>query len=209
MEIIIYRVYIKLTILFIADQDDGSYCDGTSGWTRILHLNMTNYSHTCPSGWYEHSDLSGLRFCGRDPATGQIPGSCSPVAAFSTGGVAYSQVCGQARGYQYGDVIAFAPSILNPQIDSYYADGLSLTHGTDGLRVHIWTFANGADSDIGAGSDACPCNTNSNGTAPPSIVGSNYFCESCINDGSPPGSQLHVERPLWDGKGCAPEANAC
>ena len=167
---------------------------------------MTNASHTCPPGWYERY-ISGLRLCGRDSGAGVS--SCTSVATFAIGGVPYSQVCGQARGYQFQDVIAFAPSSLNPQIDSYYADGLSLTHGTDGLRVHIWTFANGF-SDVGAGADGCPCNVNSNGTAPPSIVGSNYFCESGrdnVTDVHRDG--LFVDDPLWDGNGCAQEGNMC
>ncbi len=167
---------------------------------------MTNMSHTCPANWYERY-LSGLRLCGRESGN-PVAGSCSSVAAFSTGGVPYSQVCGQARGYQYADVLGFAPSSFNPQIDSYYADGLSLTHGTDGLRVHIWTFVNGR-SDIRGGPDACPCNTNSSGTAPPSIVGSKYFCESGVYDGSNMGAVLFLDDPLWDGAGCAPEANTC
>jgi hypothetical protein len=159
---------------------------------------MTNMSHTCPANWYERY-LSGLRLCGRESGN-PAARSCSPVAAFSTGGVPYSQVCGQARGYQYADVLGFAPSSFNPQIDSYYADGLSLTHGTDGLRVHIWTFVNGR-SDVGGGPDACPCNTNSSGTAPPSIVGSKYFCESGVYDGSNIGAVLFLDDPLWDGAG--------
>ena len=84
-----------------------------------MHLNMTNYSHTCPSGWYEHY-LSGLRLCGRHPVLDQLSGSCSPAATFSTGGIAYSQVCGQARGYQHRDVTAFVPSTFDSQFDSYY-----------------------------------------------------------------------------------------
>ena len=42
------------------------------------------------------------------------------AATFSTGGIAYSQVCGQARGYQHGDVTAFVPSTFDSQFDSYY-----------------------------------------------------------------------------------------
>ena len=162
---------------------------------------MTNVSHTCPAGWYERH-LSGFRLCGRNPESGI--GTCSPVATFSTGRVTYSQVCGQARGYQYTDVTAFWSRGFN---DSYYADGLSLTHGTEGLRVHIWTFANGL-SDLSAEYDvhACPC---SNGTAPPFFVGSNYFCESGINDVNNLQSNVLLEDPLWDGRGCAPEVNAC
>ena len=41
---------------------------------------------------------------------------------FSTNGVSYQHVCGRARGYQKGSTDAFR--------DSYYVDGLSITHGS-------------------------------------------------------------------------------
>lgn len=108
---------------------------------------------------------------------------------------AYSQVCGQARGYQYGDVTAFT----NDGIDSLYASGLLLTHRASGSRAHIWTFANDVSS--------CPCALNSDNT-PLSFVGSNYFCESGVASGTNI-FRLLDEDPLWDGLGCDPVESLC
>ena len=52
---------------------------------------------------------------------------------FSTNGVSYQHVCGRARGYQKGSPDAFYTN----SIDTYYVDGLSITHGNP--RQHIWT----------------------------------------------------------------------
>ena len=127
----------------IADQDESSFCDGTTGWTRIVHLNMTNASHTCPRGWYERY-ISGLRLCGRDSGAGVS--SCTSVATFAIGGVPYSQECGQARGYQFQDVVAFAPSSLNPQINRFLLCRWAITHSWNGqiegthLDICQWIF---------------------------------------------------------------------
>ena len=166
---------------------------------------MTDTSQTCPPGWYEHTS-NGLRLCGRPNTT---LGGCTSVATFPAGGVEYSQVCGQARGYQYGDVGAFSGARhQDVSIDSYYANGLSLTHGANGSRLHIWTFVNGFSEDY-PGSDACPCISNSNGTTAPLFVGSNYFCESGHANTDNFRIDLFYEDPLWDGSGCALEGNMC
>ena len=58
------------------------------------------------------------------------------------GGLSHSHVCGRIRGYQVGSTSAFRPA-SSQGIDSYYVDGVSLTHGGAGSRQHIWTFAAG------------------------------------------------------------------
>ena len=165
---------------------------------------MANTSQMCPSGWTETS-FSGLRMCGRFSSAGYQ--TCVSTI-FPTGGVAYTQVCGRALGYQYGDPVAFAynsPSLSNGRtIDDYYVDGLTLTHGQNGTRVHIWTFANGLSEDRG-GIDACPCAPNFSGLTVPSFVGSNYFCESGTVS---LGFQFFNEL-LWDGTGCSLQGNTC
>ena len=89
---------------------------------------MTNSLETCPSGWVQ-ATFNGLRLCGRPPNAGYR--TCSQTI-FSTGGMEYRQVCGQALGYQYGDPTAFGAYIAftpGASIDDYYLDGLTLTHG--------------------------------------------------------------------------------
>lgn len=188
---------IRLFFLFAT-----GYCGDTPGWTRIVHLDMTNTSQLCPSGWFEET-TNGLRLCGRNTTL-----ACSS-AIFSTDGLEYSQVCGQARGYQYGDVIGFSDSyrLQDDSIDLPYADGLTLTHRENGSRIHIWTFANGMLEDHG-GSDICPCAPNFSGATIPAFVGSNYFCESGAYN---PVELfiLHDYDPLWDGSGCNLEGNTC
>ena len=50
----------------------------------------------------------------------------------------YSKVCGKIIAYQVGSFVR-----INASIDTYYVDGVSLTHGNP--RHHIWTFAAGLD----------------------------------------------------------------
>ena len=170
---------------------------------RIVYLDMTNRSQQCPSGWTE-ATYSGLRLCGR-PANA-IGRTCE--LAYFTVGVEYNEVCGRAVGYQFGDPVAFALS-SGQTIDQYYMDGLTLTYGSSGARmhVHVWSFANGL-SEERSGQDECPCAPFANIRAsPPSFVGANYFCESGAVDASNIFS-FHNER-LWDGEGCSLPGNTC
>jgi len=167
---------------------------------RIVYLDMTNPSQQCPSGWTE-ATYSGLRLCGR-PANA-VARTCQ--SAYFTVGFQYSEVCGRAVGYQFGDPVAFALS-SGRTIDQYYMDGLTLTYGSSGARRHIWSFANGLSEDR-SGQDACPCAPFANTASPPSFVGTNYFCESGAVDETNIFS-FHNER-LWDGEGCSLPGNTC
>ena len=109
-------------------------CNGTPGWRRIAFINMTDTSYNCPTGLNLTS--YSKRTCGRS----HTQGGCSSTT-FSVGGLPYSRVCGRIRGYQFGGSDAFYNSTQG--IDSYYVDGVSLTHGGAGSRQHIWTFAAG------------------------------------------------------------------
>ena len=162
---------------------------------------MTDSSQTCPTGWVQ-ANFNGLRVCGRPPNA--TPRTCTQ-STFPTGGVEYSQVCGQALGYQYGDPVAFALS-SGQSIDDYYMDGLTLTHGQNGSRQHIWSFANGLSEDR-SGNNACPCAPLAGVVTVPSFVGSNYFCESGTIDETNIFS-FHNEL-LWDGTGCSLPGNTC
>ena len=76
---------------------------------------------------------------------------------YSTLGLSYSQVCGQARGYHYGTPDAFYTYIHDDQtINGDYVDGLSITYGSTSARKHIWTYAAGALQTTATDCD-CPC----------------------------------------------------
>ena len=181
--------------------DPGYICNDTSGWKRVVYLNMTDTSHHCPTGWRETG--YSRRTCGR-ASTGE--GTCDSVI-FPVSGMEYTRVCGRVLGYQFGSVSAFYSSSHN--IESHYVNGLSLTRGSAGSREHIWTLAGGlAESGPHYSGEWCPCD---GGTSPvPEFVGNDYFCESGIN-GPWINYQwiFHPNDPLWDGMNCLPTSSCC
>ena len=105
------------------EEEEITVCNITSSdWRRVAYINMTDPEEECPIGINEitNSD-TGQRACGRS-----VNGGCSPVTfpVYTT----YSQVCGIARGYQYGTMDAFQV-VTGETIDQTYADGLSITCG--------------------------------------------------------------------------------
>ena len=170
-------------------------CDGDSGWTRVAYLNMSDPSQQCPTELRLYNE-SGVRACGRQ--TSDI-GSCDSLT-FSTNGISYSQVCGRVIGYQYGHTDAIHS---DQTIDSYYVEGLSITHGSP--RQHIWTLAAAYD-ETGTGNTRCPCNIGSTASVP-SFVGDDYFCESGTLTYN--GDILYTDDPLWDGEGCGGNEGPC
>ena len=181
-------------------------CGGvTGGWMRAIKIDMTNSSHTCPSGL--KTLTSPKRLC----AMNINGGGCSS-ATINLHGVEYTRVCGKIIGYQQKTPDAFGPYYYNRSltIDDQYVDGISLTHGHN-TRKHIWTFA-AANHEVITVIDArqhiCPCtNIHNPVTIPiPPYVGSDYFCDT--------GSESRVQRrfypndPLWDGQGCG-RLNTC
>ena len=103
---------------------------------------------------------------------------------------------------------------LQQGVDGQYVDGVSLTHGRNGSREHIWTFAAGlTESDSGDGRILyhCPCDTSNNDRVP-SFVGNDYFCESGLHTAW--SSNQHRDRffpddPLWDGENCTETSTCC
>ena len=164
---------------------------GSTGWTRVAYLNMSDPSQQCPTELRLYSE-SGVRACGRQTL---LSGSCDSIT-FSTNGTRYSKVCGRVIGYQYGITYAFNNDHYS--IDSYYVDGISITHGSP--RQHIWTLAAGA-SDY---TDLCPCTIGSTQHVP-LFVGDDYFCES--GRLTYRGVMLYTDDPLWDGEGCTGNGN--
>ena len=113
---------------------------------------------------------------------------------YSTYGISYNHVCGRVIGYGDRSPDAFDGP---PTIEGQYVDGVSLTHGPPGARQHIWTFAAGL-LETSQTIYSCPC---VGGTAAPTFIGNDYFCES----GNPATTWtdiLYASDPLWDGQGC-------
>ena len=182
-------------------QGDTFSCGGSTDWRRVAYLNMSDPSQQCPSVWQEIT--TPHRVCGRR-STGA---SCEGLN-YTTGSEQYDQVCGRIIGYQIGSTDAFA--YTRQSIDSYYVDGISVTHGSP--RQHIWSFAGGLSEDVSVHPAAsCPCVTGStSGTRIPSFVSQNYFCEAGITRWDGVSSDFFSNGdPLWDGQGCGPTSSCC
>ena len=185
------------------------YCDMaktcgavTGGWMRVVKINMTNSSHTCPSGL--KTLTSPKRLC----AMNINGGGCSS-ATISLHGVEYTHVCGKIIGYQQKTPDAFRPYHNNRSltIDDNYVEGISLTHGRN-PRKHIWTFAAALHEVPLHGYNICPC-TNIHNTVNipiPPYVGNDYFCDTASE--SRYQYKFYPNDPLWDGQGCG-RLNTC
>ena len=168
----------------------------TGGWMRVGKVDMSNPGAQCPSPL--RTVTSPKRLCAR-----QGGGGCSSVL-FTTHGTPYTQVCGQAIGYQFYTTDAFHQYYSNDSINNPYLDGLSITYGTP--RHHLWSYAIGHAQSQSPKPGTCPCAPTSRGTLPPSFVQDHYYCESGHEDGSKP--KWYTGDPLWDGEGC-PAGNTC
>lgn len=178
----------------------GNYsCGGTSGWSRVAYLNMTDLSQSCPPGLtLRPQTLNNIRMCGRNQ-----PNAGCESTFFNVNGLQYNKVCGRIRGYQAGYTSAFARG-PTAHIDSYYVDGVSVTHGFAGSRTHIWTFANSQTEILQAAyiQSLCPCQTPL-ANQPPPFVGNDYFCESGRHSEYYNTNAFYVfPEHLWDGLGC-------
>jgi len=173
-------------------------CSNTGGWARVAYLNTTDTSQQCPGNW---TLMTTPRVCGRTTNAA----SCDS-AIFPTHGIEYSHVCGRVIGYQNLSPDAFDTSRRNSfsqMIDSYYLDGVSITHGDSGSQQHIWSFAAGYGSEVTR--IDCPCNMSRVGTSGfvPSYVGDDFFCETGNDNRTVWPHELFFDNdPLWDGQGC-------
>ena len=179
-------------------------CGGTGGWRRVVYLDMTDPSTTCPSGW----QLTGYskRTCGRASDEWR---SCDSVT-FPISGGEYSRVCGRIKAYQWGGPDAFYTYQhgIVTTIDGAYVCGVSLTHNSS--QQHIWTFAAGAAEGSPSRDWVCPCDADHTISVPP-FVGNDYFCESGVNE---PWDfdihyTLHSNDTLWDGENCLSSSTCC
>ena len=170
---------------------------------RVASINMTDTRDNCPSGL--RTLTSPRRLC----AMNNNGAGCSSTV-FQVQGIEYSQVCGKIIGYQQKTPDAFYPFIGGGQntIDTYYVDGISITHGQS-PRKHIWTLVAALHEYNSRKSNVCPC-TNTRNIPPPAVpgfVGNDYFCDT--------GSENHFQYifygadPLWDGAGCGEYSTCC
>ena len=175
----------------------GTLCGSGGGWTRLAYLDMTDSAQSCPSGFRLYQS-GGVRACGRQETNSA---SCVSVQ-FPSNGISYSQICGRVIGYQWGGPDAVHG--YHNDIDSWYADGVSITRGSP--RQHVWTLMMG-NTEVYAFFWSCPCN---NGNTVPVVpfIGNNYFCESGIS-GNSWSVTLYTSDPLWDGQGCGSREAPC
>ena len=102
-------------------------CGPDKGWTRLAYLDMSYPSAECPSGFRLY-ESGGVKAWGRPESSG---GSCASIKSPSNG-ISYSKVCGRVVGYAYTSPDAVDKAIRSDQhndINSYYVDGISITHG--------------------------------------------------------------------------------
>ena len=107
----------------------GYSCGGSTGWRRVAYLNMSNSSQQCPSVWQEIT--TPFRVCGRRSTSASCEG-----LNYTIGSEQYDQVCGRIIGYQRGTPNSFEGPAT---IDTYYLDGVSVTHGLPGnISGALW-----------------------------------------------------------------------
>ena len=170
---------------------------GGPGWRRVVFLNITNPTTSCPPG-YNLTSFS-KRTCGRSSIYVNPLFLCESTT-FSTGVIPYSKVCGRIRAYM--SITAYGFSTFFTDIEDAYISGFSLTHGSPGSRQHIWTFSTAVkDAAFFFG---CPCEDR---RVDPShfFVGTDYFCESVDREHT---NTFYPDNPLWDGQGC-PDEHTC
>ena len=166
----------------------------STSWRRVAHIDMTDPTTRCPTGLREVSNATtNQRACGKSVSKG-----CSSLEFHARGN--YTHVCGQVRGYQYGEIEAF--NAVN--IDTHYAEGVLITSGSP--RRHLWTYAVGRSETHGHG---CPCSAGGSYSRDriPTFVGMDYYCESGFTTTWQ--SRIAWEDPLWDGAGCVTPGNTC
>ena len=178
---------------------------GSGDWTRAVFLNMSDASQSCPSAW--NLITTPVRSCGRRASSSGVCDSVSyPINR------SYSSVCGRIIAYQVGHASGFYNALSRSLsgIDDAYLDGVSLTHGLQGSRVHIWSFVGATYEQSATTILTCPC-TNTQITWShqiPSFIINNYFCDTG-NPGPSVTSTAFYNDPLWDGQGCGSRSSCC
>ena len=182
-------------------------CKSTRGWMRVANIDMTDPTQQCPEEFkLINRTEPPLRTCGRPVDSGM---GCVSVT-FPAHEIQYSHVCGTILGYQIGPPVAFHLFTEGHGIDSYYIDGISLTHGRS-PRQHIWSFAGAlGEQYTGTSSFNCPCTRTVSGDIQvPPFVGNDYFCDTAIRGSTWINGFFYSDDPLWDGQGCGSTSTCC
>ena len=191
-------------LLYLESQVFVTLCNITSAnWRRIAYFD-TAQGDSCPTGLRTVTNTTtNQTACGRTNTGGGCTSVPIPVQ------VSYSQVCGIVKGYQDYSTDAFHPFTYGRNtIDTYYVDGVSITHGSP--RRHLWTYASGLSELHGHEPYRCPCarSNPSDRSGVPSFVGEHFYCESGFS-GSTYHNRVVWEDPLWDGQNCVAPGNKC
>ena len=103
------------------------------------------------------------------------------------------------------------PCTAAQSLDDVCVDGVSLTHGAEGSRQHIWTFASAVSESVQYVNSICACsNTQDSYMQPvPPFIGNNYFCDSGNSAAVGTHDIVYADDPLWDGEGCGPDTTCC
>ena len=178
---------------------------GEGVWMRIGYFDMGSNLAECPEP-LERFAVSGSWYCRRTAR------ACTSVH-FSALGKNYTAVCGMVEGYQYGSMDGFYPSTADKTPDDYYAEGISITHGSS-PRHHLWTYAVGLNANPDPGyflNTQCPCTAADTTRTLPTFLNDDYYCDS----GNPSrntyiNSHLYPDR-LWDNSGpsCVSGSTCC
>jgi len=174
---------------------DNEHC-GSKGWTRVVYIDMSNVSHSCPGNLEFIS--SPIRTCG-----GPVNGGCAS-AKFSTYGIPYSRVCGRLKGYQVGTPDVFTNAVI---------DGVLISHGHGKLQKHIWAYVSGYERtptvSINHGWDRsfCPCADQRFQGDVPVFMRNDYYCDSGVN--SDPKVGVFYTTPMWTGQNCNKPYSCC
>jgi len=202
MEVIILEAYEILQNVinpYLASQYGPVQDCGGSGWIKIIDLNMSDSSNTCPTG-FTHYDVP-VRSCGRQRF------AVMTKATFSTEDP-YSHVCGRITAIQKGSPDGFGPSFFHGHhYPIHFIDGITIRHGSIYNEGHIWTFAAGASEEHKKIRQSCPCAVEWHYPLP-AFVGSDYFCETG-NHGRTEDNTTFINDPLWNGKGCVNDTKCC
>ena len=148
----------------------------------------------CPSGLRENIiDGATIRTC----VNRKTNASCSSD-------ISYSSVCGLISA---GSTDAFRTQMEPLDIESYYLDGISLTHGSP--RLHIWSFVAALDEVTLYTTTVCPCFSFSNSSSP-SFVRDAYFCDTGSSESIRYGEHIfYSDDPLWVGDGYGGTNRCC
>ena len=191
------------TINMLKSELPTTKCGIWGNWSRIVYFDTTQ-GDSCPTGLRTVTNTTtNQTACGRANTSGGCASVPIPVQ------VSYSQVCGIVRGYQ-----DYTPDAFNPftsghnTIDTYYVDGVSITHGSP--RRHMWTYVNGLSELYSYEGHRCPCARSdpNDRSGVPTFVGEHFYCESGFS-GTTYYDRVVWEDPLWDGQNCVAPGNKC